>query len=389
MSTGINEHPSTTKPTDAKRIAIIGSGYFSGFHIAAWQRLGVTITGLFTLDADSGIAHIERFALPGLYDNLQALLDDAPDLVDIIVPPEAQLELIKSIADRGIPIICQKPFCHDLDQAIEAADYCAKRQVALVVHENFRHQPWYNTIRQLLVEGLAGELYQATFRLRPGDGQGPDAYLARQPYFQQQPRFLVRETAVHFIDVFRYLFGEIDQVFASLTRLNPVIKGEDAGLMLFQHTSGLRTVIDANRLTDHASTNPRLTMGEFVIEGAFGQISLDGFGAIRWRAHGSANSRLIEYDWYDNDFGGDCVFLTQQHILERLFDYQQALVQHADPSEVEKSGTAISGNAAMPDNTATAYLRNRCLESAAYLSSEQGVWVPVPANLEHAKLTAS
>ncbi len=371
--------PSTSAGTrpDVTRVAVIGSGYFSGFHIAAWQRLGITVTGVLTLDTDTGNELIERFSLPGLYDNLQALLDDAPDLVDIIVPPEAQFELIKTVADNAIPIICQKPFCSDLDQATEATAYCRKRQVALVVHENFRHQPWYKTISQLLMEGLAGELYQATFRLRPGDGKGPDAYLARQPYFREQPRFLVRETAVHLIDVFRYLFGEIDQVFASLTRLNPVIKGEDAGLMLFKHTSGFRSVVDANRLADHASSNPRLTMGELTIEGAFGQISLDGFGAIRWRARGSANSRLIEYDWRDRDFGGDCVFLTQQHILRHLSGYQQALKEQPDLSLSEKKNPGKDLQPTKPDNTAAAYLRNRQLENAVYQSSEKGIWIPV------------
>ena len=79
-----------------------------------------------------------------------------------------------------------------------------------------------------------GEVYQITFRLRPGDGQGPEAYLERQPYFQTMERFLVHETAIHFIDVFRFLLGEEPStVYASLRRLNPAIKGEDAGLMLF------------------------------------------------------------------------------------------------------------------------------------------------------------
>ena len=35
---------------------------------------------------------------------------------------------------------------------------------------------------------------------RFGDGQGPRAYLDRQPYFQTMPRLLVHETAIHWID---------------------------------------------------------------------------------------------------------------------------------------------------------------------------------------------
>ena len=53
-----------------------------------------------------------------------------------------------------------------------------------------------------------------TFRLRTGDGQGPDAYLSRQPYFQKMEHFLVHETAVHWIDTFRFLLGDINAVYA-------------------------------------------------------------------------------------------------------------------------------------------------------------------------------
>lgn len=333
------------------KIAVVGSGYFSQFHYAAWQRLeGVTVNGLYTLDADSGDEMCKRFGIPVRYQTLEELIASAPDLVDVIVPPEAQLELLKTLADHHIPCICQKPFCADLPQARAAVDYFAERKTRLVIHENFRHQPWYRAIKQCLDEQRLGEIYQVTYRLRPGDGQGPDAYLARQPYFRDQPQFLVRETAVHFIDVLRFLCGEISGVFADLVRLNPVIKGEDAGLILLRFENGVRGLIDGNRLSDHASSNTRLTMGEMSIEGAKGEITLDGSGCVRWRAQGDVVSQEISFEWSDTDFGGDCVYLTQKHIIESI-------------------------NAGVePENKARDYLINRFWEQQAYASSDSGVW---------------
>ena len=86
----------------------------------------------------------------------------------------------------------------------------------LVVHENFRWQPWYREAHRLIRDGVLGKLHSVAFRLRPGDGQGPRAYLERQPYFQKMPRLLVHETAIHWIDTFRFLMGEITAVYASL-----------------------------------------------------------------------------------------------------------------------------------------------------------------------------
>jgi len=82
-----------------------------------------------------------------------------------------------------------------------------------------------------------------------------DAYLERQPYFREMDNFLIHETGVHYIDVFRYLFGEPASLSAELQRLNPAIAGEDSGHFIFYYDNGLRVHFDGNRLLDHAAVN--------------------------------------------------------------------------------------------------------------------------------------
>ena len=345
----------------ALKLAVIGSGYFSQFHCDAWNRLQdtgqVDVIGLYTLDADSGRALQSRFGIPVLFDSLEALIEAKPDLVDIIAPPAAHAELIDTLAAAGIDCICQKPFCDSLLQAQAVVKQAESRQTRVFIHENFRHQPWYRYLKQELPR--IGEPYQISFRMRPGDGQGPEAYLARQPYFQQQQRFLVQETAVHWIDVFRFLFGEVEAVFADLARLNPAINGEDAGILLFRFANGTRGMFDGNRLSDHASSNPRLTMGEMLIEGSTGQFGLNGQGDVHFRAHGAAHATPLPFEWDDHGFGGDCVYLTQKHIVDH--------VRNGSSSEIE--------------NTARDYLANRVIEECVYRSSAEGCWMPIPAAL--------
>ena len=157
--------------------------------------------------------------------------------------------------------------------------------VPLVVHENFRFQPWYREAKRLIDAGVLGALHAVAFRLRPGDGQGPRAYLDRQPYFQHMPRFLVVETAIHWIDTFRYLMGEVEAVTARLRRVNPVIAGEDAGYLIFEFAGGATGLFDGNRLNDHVAANPRRTMGEMWLEGSGGVLRLDGDARLWWKPH--------------------------------------------------------------------------------------------------------
>ncbi len=329
------------------RIAIAGAGYFSAFHHDAWARIpAVTVVANCDADLTKARAAASRHNIARSFGDVAAMLNEMqPDLVDIVTPPQTHAALCRLVADRGIAAVCQKAFCTSLAEARETAAYVQRRGCLLVVHENFRFQPWYRKARDLIaIDGL-GEIYQITFRLRPGDGQGPDAYLERQPYFRKMPRFLVHETAIHLVDTFRFLLGEVTGVMARLRTLNPAIAGEDAGFILFDFASGARGLFDGNRLCDHKARNRRLTMGEMSIEGSGGTLSLDGDGVLRLRAFGGNEDAPVGYAWEDRGFGGDCVHALCRHVVDHIVD-----------------GAAI-------ENDANAYVRNLEIEDAIYRSN--------------------
>jgi predicted dehydrogenase len=271
-----------------------------------------------------------------------------PDLLDIITPPVTHLDAIRAGARHRVPMICQKPFCQTLAEAEEAVRIAEAADTLLVIHENFRFQPWYGEAKRLLETGALGEPYEITFRLRPGDGQGPEAYLDRQPYFQGMERFLVHETAIHLIDTFRYLMGEVGGVYARLRRLNPVIAGEDAGIILFDFAGGARGVFDGNRLVDHAAENRRLTMGEMLLEGSDAVLRLDGDGRLFLRRHGRNDEENLRFEWENRGFAGDCVFHLQRHVVDHLMGRGDIM------------------------NTGRDYLANLAIERAVYESDRTG-----------------
>jgi predicted dehydrogenase len=335
------------------KVAVAGAGYFSQFHYDAWRRLSnvqlVANCDQELARARSAAASVE---IEKSFGSLDALLDEIkPDLLDIVTPPPTHLAFIRKAAERGVHVICQKPFCGSLQDATQAVKIAHDAAIVVVVHENFRFQPWYVKLKTLIESGDLGSIYQIAFRLRPGDGQGPKAYLERQPYFQEMPRFLVHETAVHFIDTFRFLCGEIDSVFADLRRLNPVISGEDAGTILFRFKSGAVGLFDGNRLVDHQAKNQRLTMGELLLEAERATISLDGDGDLCRREPGSEKREPISFDWQNQGFGGDCVYHLQSHVIDHFL-----------------SGAALQ-------NEASEYLTNIHVEQAIYEANERGTWV--------------
>lgn len=300
------------------KVACVGAGYFSQFHYASWGSIPEVHLAA---SCNRDIAKAQATGLPA-YDDLRKMLAEVnPDVLDIILPPVAHAETIRIALDAGVKtLICQKPFCQSLAEAKDIIALADAAQATIIVHENFRFQPWYRALKTALTDNKVGTPQQLTFRLRPGDGQGEDAYLARQPYFREMPRFLVHETAVHWVDTFRFLLGDPEAVYADLRRVNPAIEGEDAGYILFDHPNGVRALFDGNRNLDHSADNHRRTMGEALLEGTDGTISLHGDGSLWLRKFGAEEQTCIQTaDTWDG-FGGNCVHHLQSHVISGLLN---------------------------------------------------------------------
>lgn len=335
------------------RVAAFGTGFFSPYHYESWSRIpGVELVGICVR---SNRARAEEFArrygAAGVFTDPAEMLEAThPDLVDVITTPESHAELVALAAARGIPVVCQKPLAPTPAEARALVRVAQETGILLVAHENWRFRPWNREAARLILAGSIGDPINITFRMRPGDGQGPRAYLDRQPYFQRMPRFLIHETGIHMIDVFRYLMGEITGVFAHLRRLNPAIAGEDSGLVTFAFGSGAAGLLDGNRLLDFPAENPRFTMGETLIEGGDGSLRIDGTGAIRIRTRGGAEIEHT-YAWERRGYGGDSVHALQTHVVNHL-----------------REGTPV-------ENTGAEYLRAVAVEEAIYRSHTERCWI--------------
>lgn len=337
------------------RVAAFGTGFFSPYHYDSWSRIqGVELAGICVRsNLDRAREFADRYGAEAVYTDPEEMLDTVrPDLVDVITTPESHAELVALAASRNVPTICQKPLSTSFEDA-EALVAVAERSGSLLVaHENWRFRPWIREVARLVGAGEIGTPYNISFRMRPGDGQGPRAYLDRQPYFQEMPRFLIHETGIHSIDVFRFLLGDVTGVFGRLRRLNAAIAGEDAGLVTFAFASGAAGLLDGNRLADHAADNHRLTMGELLLEGSDGAIRLDGDARL-WRRRKDGRETEHAYSWPRQGYAGDSVHALQEHVVRHLRD-----------------GTPV-------ENTGREYLKSVAVEEAIYRSHEEGRWIEI------------
>ncbi|WP_133011281.1 hypothetical protein [Marinomonas flavescens] len=71
-------------------------------------------------------------------------------------------------------------------------------------------------------------------------------------------------------------------------------------------------------MADHAAENPRVTMGEMLIEGSKACLKLEGDGKISMRNQGDSHWTPHTYQYTTDNFGGDCVYALQRHVADHL-----------------------------------------------------------------------
>lgn len=301
----------------------VGAGYFSRYQYEAWTRIPeVEILAVCNRNTDKAREVAQAYGIPraAAWAELGTLLDElGPDFVDIITPPETHLKAVQLAAERGIHVICQKPLAPTLEESRRIVQIAREANIRFLVHENWRWQPWYREIKRQLDAGALGELFSISVRMRMGDGWQPDAYLARQPFFRTYPRLLVYETAVHFLDTFRFLGGEIESIHAQLSQRNADIAGEDAAIITAKFASGATTLLDASRYNESDAADARYTFGTVRVDGSKGHIELDLEGELTFKPLGQP-PRPIDYEHSRQGFGGDCVYALQRRFTDCMLN---------------------------------------------------------------------
>ncbi len=151
------------------------------------------------------------------------------DFVDIVTPPNSHLELIKAVADRGIAVLCQKPIASSMKELDEMIEYCEKSNVRFMVNENGRFQPWFRKIKSLVDDKAIGNLFYAKIESRSRASLADGGF--SRSFFHKMPQLITYELGVHFLDTFRYLFGEAEHIYSQMARISDTIEGEDVAFV--------------------------------------------------------------------------------------------------------------------------------------------------------------
>jgi hypothetical protein len=165
------------------------------------------------------------------------LEDPAIQILDIAVPPDRQLAIIRQAVEQGRHIkgiLAQKPLAVTYQDAVETVRLCADATITLAVNQNMRYDQSIAALKTLLERGDLGRPVLATIEMR--------AVPHWQAWLREYRRLTLLNMSIHHIDAFRYLFGDPESIFVSV-RKDPRTRFEhEDGICLYilEYRDGLR-----------------------------------------------------------------------------------------------------------------------------------------------------
>lgn len=228
-STDLNIHPPLPKKKDF-RIGILGSGFIvNDCHLVSYRKAGFNPVAIASRSRENAAKVAARHSIQKVYDAYEQLLDDPEiEVLDIAVPPNAQLALIKAACQRKTVkgILAQKPLGMNYAEALEAVEHCEQAGITLAVNQNMRYDQSVRAAKTLLDNGTIGEPVFASIDMR-----GVPHFM---PWQEELGWVTLRIMSIHHIDCLRYWFGEPEGIYCS-TRTDPRTR--------FPHTDGICTCI--------------------------------------------------------------------------------------------------------------------------------------------------
>jgi len=222
----LDHHAPRAKKKDY-RIGAIGSGFIMrDCHLVAYHNAGYKVVAITSqlLDQAREVAQLRDIAK--VYEtNEELLADSSIEVLDIAVPPQFQLAVVREAVkhrDHIKGILAQKPLAANYSEAREIVRLCDGAGVTLAVNQNMRYDQSMRALKTLLKRGYLGEPVLATIEMR--------AIPHWQTWVKDLGKVTLLNMSIHHLDSFRFLFGDPKSVYVS-ARTDP--------RTTFEHTDGI------------------------------------------------------------------------------------------------------------------------------------------------------
>ncbi|MBW7956371.1 MAG: Gfo/Idh/MocA family oxidoreductase [Deltaproteobacteria bacterium] len=200
---------------------VVGCGSIGKRHIKNLASLGVRdfiLCDTNTATLERAVRGLERPIMTTSFNDALAKL---PDAAVICTPSSMHLDMALQLARRGVHILIEKPLSDKLDGVTELARLVEEKGITAMMAMCYRFHPVFLQIESLLASEVIGKVHHVNYY---GGHYLPDWH----PQADYRTEYAARKelgggvvlTSIHGLDNIRWLFGEVDEVFAFVDRVS-------------------------------------------------------------------------------------------------------------------------------------------------------------------------
>ena len=263
--------PSDYQPAPPEKkdygIGIVGcGGIMRGAHLPAYQQFGYRVVGCCDIDPEAVRAVQEQFGIPFGTPRIEELIErDEVEIIDLAVPAWVRREAMERIAPAGKPVLSQKPFAMNREDAAAMVEMCERCGVRLMVNQQARWAPAHRAIKVLLERGLLGHVFSVVHFHRSFQDVPGSWYAALE-------NFNIVDHGIHYLDLVRYFTGRtpirVKAIAAHVPGQAAVTPMHHTVLMEFEPDAMLTAVSHFNNIVQ----TPALHRYDWFIDGTDGSI---------------------------------------------------------------------------------------------------------------------
>jgi predicted dehydrogenase len=258
-------------------IGTVGAGFIMrDVQLKAYADAGYNVVAITSRTPEIAREVADLRGIPKVHDTVEQMLrDPAVEILDIAVPPDQQLTIVREAARHGRHlkgILAQKPLAVTYADAAEIVRLCEEHGLVLAVNQNMRYDQSIRALKTLLDRGALGTPVLATIEMR--------AVPHWQAWLREYHRLTLLNMSIHHLDSFRYLFGDPESIFVSARKDPRTRFAHEDGICLYilEYRDGLRAAawddVWAGPRNDRDDLNPyikwRIEGTEGLAEGTLG-----------------------------------------------------------------------------------------------------------------------
>lgn len=254
--------------TDVIDVGVVGTGAIAQrLHIPSYaDHEQARVAAVCDVEERKAAAVAEAYDIPDHYTSFETMLDeDGLDAISVCLPNHLHHDVVVAALERDVAVLCEKPISTSLAEADEMVGAAEESDAALMVNQTERFSPAYEKTKDLLDQGIVGEVHNVRSRF---SHPGPEGWSPRSAWFTDADASgggALIDIGIHNADLVNHLFGDVAELMGYSDTLSMDTEVEDTAVAVLRFDDGTLGTFETAWRTDPESITMQIVGEEGVI----------------------------------------------------------------------------------------------------------------------------